>query len=217
MKKILFTAIATLSLAAYSFGQGEVLFSTGSATLARIYTNSTVGGQADFQNGAPINQALGFWTFALFYAPTTVSNVVGRTPWLDPNWTFSNIYGTNTGPLGRFAGWTPGNPNSAGVIPGYAAGTSANLVGIGWNTGVGGVSLAEFESHYQSGDSTLFYGYSKVATVQLGNGALIPDVSMFGAGLGQVGGFTLAPIPEPTTFALAGLGAAAMLIFRRRK
>lgn len=28
---------------------------------------------------------------------------------------------------------------------------------------------------------------------------------------------TLAPVPEPTTFALAGLGAAALLIFRRRK
>jgi hypothetical protein len=26
-----------------------------------------------------------------------------------------------------------------------------------------------------------------------------------------------APVPEPSTFALAGLGAAALLIFRRRK
>jgi len=29
--------------------------------------------------------------------------------------------------------------------------------------------------------------------------------------------FGVAPVPEPSTFALAGLGAAAMLIFRRRK
>jgi hypothetical protein len=29
--------------------------------------------------------------------------------------------------------------------------------------------------------------------------------------------FGVAPIPEPTTFALAGLGAAALLLFRRRK
>jgi len=30
-------------------------------------------------------------------------------------------------------------------------------------------------------------------------------------------GVTAVPVPEPTTFALSGLGAAAMLIFRRRK
>ena len=29
--------------------------------------------------------------------------------------------------------------------------------------------------------------------------------------------FTTSTVPEPSTFALAGLGAAAMLIFRRRK
>jgi len=29
--------------------------------------------------------------------------------------------------------------------------------------------------------------------------------------------FTVAPVPEPSSFALAGLGAAALLIFRRRK
>jgi hypothetical protein len=30
-------------------------------------------------------------------------------------------------------------------------------------------------------------------------------------------GITLAPIPEPTSFALAGLGLAALLVFRRRR
>jgi hypothetical protein len=30
------------------------------------------------------------------------------------------------------------------------------------------------------------------------------------------GGITLAPIPEPATFALAGLGLAALMVFRRR-
>jgi len=34
---------------------------------------------------------------------------------------------------------------------------------------------------------------------------------------GWVGNLTLTPVPEPTTLALGGLGAAALLLFRRRK
>jgi hypothetical protein len=34
------------------------------------------------------------------------------------------------------------------------------------------------------------------------------------AGISPIG---VAPVPEPTTFALLGLGAAGLLIFRRRK
>jgi len=34
---------------------------------------------------------------------------------------------------------------------------------------------------------------------------------------GWTGPITLNPVPEPSTFALAGLGAAALLLFRRRK
>jgi hypothetical protein len=31
------------------------------------------------------------------------------------------------------------------------------------------------------------------------------------------GSFTIAPVPEPSTLALAGLGGAALLLFRRKK
>lgn len=220
MKKILIATVAMLGVASYSFGQGEVLFSAGSLATTRIWSNtlSTVNGQSDGQlNGGPINQALGFWTFALYYAPSTVTNVVGHTPWLDPSWQFSGVYGTNTGVLGRMAGLTPGNANNAAVIPGYAAGETASLFVIAWNTAVGGVTVSEFASAFQSAGSSLWFGYSKIGQPQLGNGAAVPDIGLFGAGAGQISGFTIAPIPEPTTFALAGLGAAAMLIFRRRK
>ena len=57
-----------------------------------------------------------------------------------------------------------------------------------------------------------------------GGPSSLPAVNLFGnqtalPGAGLPSGFNLylVPIPEPTSFALAGLGAAALLIFRRRK
>jgi len=38
----------------------------------------------------------------------------------------------------------------------------------------------------------------------------------FGAGAGQISGFTLTPVPEPSTLALGLLGAAALLMRRRK-
>jgi hypothetical protein len=52
-----------------------------------------------------------------------------------------------------------------------------------------------------------------------GNPGASPPVTPVAFTYGAAGfnGLVLAPIPEPSTFALAGLGAAALLIFRRRK
>jgi hypothetical protein len=62
-------------------------------------------------------------------------------------------------------------------------------------------------------------GYS--ATVEAQNitastGVATPP-AVFGAGAGQISGFTITSVPEPSTIALGGLGAAALLLFRRRK
>lgn len=65
---------------------------------------------------------------------------------------------------------------------------------------------ANYASSLTRGASTLF----QVTLVQ--NGGATPANPS--AGLQP---FTVAPIPEPSTFALAGLGLASLLIFRRRK
>jgi hypothetical protein len=57
--------------------------------------------------------------------------------------------------------------------------------------------------------------------IAAGKSGLIPEASL-GAGLTTApslspNSFNLYFVPEPTSFALAGLGAAAMMIFRRRK
>lgn len=56
-------------------------------------------------------------------------------------------------------------------------------------------------------------GFSAPIQFTLGS-TLAPGGSLNNAGLTQFG---VNPVPEPTTFALAGLGAAALLIFRRRR
>ena len=57
---------------------------------------------------------------------------------------------------------------------------------------------------------------SGAGTVMTGGGT-VPAGNLFGANPGQIGSITIEVVPEPTSFALAGLGAAALMIFRRRK
>jgi hypothetical protein len=68
-----------------------------------------------------------------------------------------------------------------------------------------------------------YAGWSAIGTGYTpSTGTTLPGAT-FGTGTGQIGGWTLTPTgpvtptPEPTTLALGGLGAAALLFLRRRK
>jgi|ERR1041385_2954656 hypothetical protein len=219
MKKLL-TIAALMGVASLSYGQGSVNFSAGASASTRIATNSVAGGATTGQiSGA------GNYYFALFVAPSTTGTNYSLSASLDPTlsgFTFFGAYGTNTASVGRFTG----NPTTDDVaVPGYGAGTSADFVVVGWQANIG-TDWNSFRTWYNNGSpndashgSVVWAGHSFVAEgVQLGGG-LIPPGTIFGAGTGQVPGFTLGAInvPEPSTIALAGLGAAAVVIFRRRK
>jgi len=102
--------------------------------------------------------------------------------------------------------------NAAFTVPGVSAGGVAVIQLKFWFDGVGGL-FANYAAAAAGG------GY--VGTVTFNNptsnpGGTPPTPDQQLTGMPSVI-LAAAPVPEPTTLALAGMGAAAMLIFRRRK
>jgi len=222
----------TLCLSAFAvgaFAQGTINFLNGTTTFVR--TNASgAGGNANNTSILPN----GFY-FAVFTAPSTVTSATALDL-LSASWTFNGIYGTNTiattggrfsggGNVATTTGWAPGNTNSFMV-----AGWSANL-GHDWAEIRNQLTGATFSGGVWSGpnwqqNANEFFGVSGVGFGAAGGGASgLPAFSLFGSTATAQGTpissgfdlFTVSAVPEPSTFALAGLGAAALVIFRRRK
>lgn len=200
MKKL--AAILCLSaLATGAFAQGLINFANGPTTLI------SVGGA-----NVPSGQGGAYW-FALLSAPTGT---------VDPH-VFTQVlgvYGTNQNAAGRFTG-------GVGVTAqGWAAGETRAFEVVAWSAANGSVFnpawMAPGSVVTPAGDfvgcATGFFGVSAIAPAGVAGGGPtgLPNLNVFGGTQGIQVGFNLVPVPEPTTLALAGLGAAALLIFRRR-
>ena len=191
MKKLA-VALCLTALTTGAFAQGLVNFFNNSTTLI----SSGLPG-----NSTAISGAVGSYYFALLTAPS------GTT---DPKaFTFSGAYGTNQTVAGRFTGG--GNV----VIQNWAPGTIKAFEVAGWSSSLGTTFNSAWLTSMPGG-----FGLSTIASgspggFNAGTGGTDPNLVIFSS-TSIASGF-LVPIPEPGTFALAGLGAAAMLIFRRRK
>lgn len=222
MKKLLTLTFAA-AFAVGAFAQGKVSFNNGAATA--ISTNSVArGGTA----GNTATAALGFY-YTLLTAASTVTTVdANGQDLLTPTWTFAGVYATNTPVGGRESSGT------ATTTAGWALGVTNSYVIVGWSSSLGhdwSVLSSKLSGAQLTGGQWLggsfgidgsFFGISPVAYGSVDSGG-VTTYSLFGTANGQgnplTSGFTLSvvTVPEPSSFALAGLGAAALLIFRRRK
>jgi len=114
-----------------------------------------------------------------------------------------------------------GDANSAGVS-GYPATSTVDLAVVGWSANIG-TTWAAADAWWNNGNPTAtsvaeYFGISGVS----GNVVLGATPGPYNVVWGPTAVSGLAmneiiAVPEPATFALAGLGAAALVIFRRRK
>ena len=224
MKKLLLTT-AVLGLVASAFAQGTVQFATRlTASTTPYYTqvffpepgneavqktgNTALNTPAGTQTYGGAALSGNAWTAQLF-------SIAGNTLPAGP---FTS-YGVPVSD--PFAASTPSTTFRTGTSAGSVALATATLQNVGADAASAVLQLRVFPTSFGSWSAA-------VAAFQLGNPlALIGSSPAFV--VNAIGGsvntppqltgvsFSLVAAPEPSSFALAGMGLASLLIFRRRK
>jgi hypothetical protein len=222
MKKLALAAIA-LGSAASVFAQGTIQFNNRNpAGTSHIYaplpgapgTNQIGNGSADSPSGS--TSWAGFSGIGLngftgqYGGSTTLAQLLGANGSGDAEASLTPQSGTITFRTGAAAaGFLYLGPTvTLSSIPLDSA--AATFQVVAWDDSSGLYSTWTLASAAWS-SGLIAAGESTVFTVaNIGGNVNTPPSTGFTS-------FNLYVVPEPSTFALAGLGAAAMLIFRRRK
>jgi len=213
MKKSLILGILGLAATvATTFGQGAIALDNYDSTAHPLVKYDTGSGGA---LGAGVTTSTSF-TASLYYVSVAGDNHAAFAA--DPSGTalISSLYSgpgtlilaSGTGASGQIANASDvfGNAGeyapAQAYNPGLGAGATITLVVIAYKTSDGSYNNATIRGH-----STAF-------TMVASTGTAVPANS----GDSETdGGFSVIAVPEPSTFALAGLGAAALMTLRRKK
>lgn len=197
MKKTLVTTAICLVAAVSVMAQGRINFSPTSATPLRISANLDGSGAVTLGTASTAQFGIGPGSAIVqLYAGLSAASLSPVLIGTGANLT--SVTNTSSG-IASAQGTFPGGSNLA--LAGYDGGAPVFLQFIA--TSINGA----------------YRGVSPVIQVNLATG-VATATSVFAAGTGSAstwGGLTMVPVPEPTSMALAGLGAASLLIFRRRK
>jgi len=240
MKKILLTTLALAAGTLLSQAQGTISIQNASTAAFLIETNSAIyqPGVVVATTGSASARTLSSAN-SFFYevlTTTTGKNTSGGAPSVSPvslnpfdaSWLDTGVGGKNTtlarGGITAGANQTAANwaaPTGAS----YDTGSDQWYLIVGWSSSLG-ADWASAKAAVLGGSTAGFFGQSALAYQVSGGGpSSLGTVNLWGNGTGITGaglasGFTLGTVgavPEPGTFALAGLGIAAMLVSRRRK
>ena len=200
MKKTLLTLVV-VAFGVSSFAQGtlNILNTLGTSFRAQVYGPQVADPGASLHGQSPAGVPPGSTAYTgPLLAGTGFSFAVYAGPSGTPEGSLALLI-TVPFRTGGAAGLISPLPDF--IVPGVPTGQAATLQVRAWDNSTGGT----FALATVRGASELFQ------SGLLGGGInFSPDMVGWTS-------FNIAAVPEPSTFVLAGLGAAALLIFRRRK
>lgn len=220
MKKQLIIAAVTLAASFGAFGQGYVLFTTTSAQGLWYAPNATAPGSASTKGDAGIS--VGFmWASsgtplvdnASGGTSTSVASAVDWSGILNEstfhfatNSTSGNLVVQNVTGSGVTKGGVNYNGGNTFGLQGSVAGSTIQVFAVAWSSAYANPWLAAANNS--------FLGWSKLISYSTAADSGSAALSFAASGMPAFG---VQAVPEPATFAIAGLGIAAMLIRRRQK
>jgi hypothetical protein len=193
--QISFSLAVIVGLACDACAQGTVVFANSSAT--RLTTN-------DLQGSVGYTTGVNAYRIGLYIAPqgTTDPNVFSLMPPTAVNRTDSGDGLFNGNPPGGFFGIS----NNIGQPIAFQVRAWSYFAGATYE-----------EALVYGGPETVYRGSSAIGQADPATGSGSPPL-LFGTLPGQVGGFMLTPIiPEPSTMALAVVGAGVLWFATRRR
>lgn len=154
------------------------------------------------------------WTIGLYYALGSVTVGSDPTGYADPSTLGGGlIYDTTTSGTSAGDGGPGANTTFDVSSPGQFNTGTGNAKIEGYSSGLVTAEVVAFSG--STYDSSAYRGHSAAFTITPATGsATAPYVSSSSGGMPS---FSVYSTPEPSILALSGIGAAALMLFRRKK